>query len=154
MITFLFTLVLPNIADKLGRRLTHTICLACGAMGLISVAWVENKYMLYGCMTGIGIAWASILSMPYAMLSGVLPKDKVGVYMGIFNFFIVLPEIIASLGFGWMMRNVLNNDRLLAVQLGGGLMVIAAVICFILIKDVPVEDEGLRGKLEIEGERI
>ena len=92
--------------------------------------------------------------MPYAMLSGVLPKDKVGVFMGIFNFFIVLPEIIASLGFGWMMRNVLNNDRLLAVQLGGGLMVIAAVICFILIKDVPVEDEGLRGKLEIEGERI
>ncbi len=154
VVTFLFALILPNIADRLGRRLTHTLCLACGAIGLISVAWVENKYMLYGCMTGIGIAWASILSMPYAMLSGVLPKDKVGVYMGIFNFFIVLPEIIASLGFGWMMRNVLNNDRLLAVQLGGGLMVIAALICFLLIKDVPVEDEGLTGKMEIEGERI
>ncbi len=69
--------------------------------------------MLYGCMTCVGIAWASILSMPYAMLSGSLPKDKVGIYMGIFNFFIVLPEIIASLGFGWLMKNVLHNDRLL-----------------------------------------
>lgn len=154
VITFLFALVLPFIADRLGRRLTHSLCLACGALGLISVAWVENKYMLYGCMTGIGIAWASILSMPYAMLSGVLPKGKVGVYMGIFNFFIVLPEIIASLGFGWMMRNVLNNDRLLAVQLGGGLMVLAAVICFLLIRDVPAEDEDMTGKLELEQDRI
>jgi maltose/moltooligosaccharide transporter len=86
-------------------------------------------------MTGVGIAWASILSMPYAMLSGVLPKDKIGIYMGIFNFFIVLPEIMASLGFGWLMRNILNNDRLLAVQIGGFLMIIAASICFFLIKE-------------------
>lgn len=79
---------------------------------MISVAWVHDKNMLYLCMTGVGIAWASILSMPYAMLSGSPLKDKIGIYMGIFNFFIVLPEIIASLGFGWLMRNVLNNDRL------------------------------------------
>ena len=72
--------------------------------------------MLFVCMTGVGIAWASILSMPYAMLSGSLPEDKIGVYMGIFNFFIVLPEIIASLGFGWVMKNVLNNDRLLLLK--------------------------------------
>lgn len=91
--------------------------------------------MLYGCMTGVGIAWASILSMPYAMLSGVLPENKIGVYMGIFNFFIVLPEIIASLGFGWIMKNVLNNDRLAAVQIGGVLMALAAVICYFLIKE-------------------
>ncbi|MNL22419.1 hypothetical protein D3C87_1437680 [compost metagenome] len=91
--------------------------------------------MLYVCMTGVGIAWASILSMPYAMLSGSLPKHKIGIYMGIFNFFIVLPEIIASLGFGWLMREVLHNDRLLAVQMGGGLMVIAAVICYVFIKE-------------------
>ncbi|MFT4093681.1 MAG: MFS transporter [Niabella sp.] len=135
IITFLFALILPYIADKLGRKLTHSLCLLAGAIGLISVAWVKNKYMLYGCMTGVGIAWASILSMPYAMLSGVLPKDKVGVYMGIFNFFIVLPEIIASLGFGWLMRNVLHNDRLLAVQIGGGLMILAAVVCYVFIKE-------------------
>lgn len=135
VVTFLFAFVLPSIANKLGRKLTHSICLLCGAIGLISVAFVENKYMLYGCMTGVGIAWASILSMPYAMLSGVLPENKIGVYMGIFNFFIVLPEIIASLGFGWVMKNVLNNDRLAAVQIGGCLMIIAAVLCYFLIKE-------------------
>jgi maltose/moltooligosaccharide transporter len=86
-------------------------------------------------MVGVGIAWASILSMPYAMLSGSLPKEKVGIYMGIFNFFIVLPEIIASLGFGWLMKNVLNNDRLAALSVGGGLMVVAAIICFVFIKE-------------------
>ncbi|RXK61891.1 MFS transporter [Lacibacter luteus] len=135
VVTFLFALVLPFIADKLGRKLTHALCLLAGAIGLISVAWVQNKYMLYVSMTGVGIAWASILSMPYAMLSGSLPKEKVGIYMGIFNFFIVLPEIIASLGFGWLMRNVLNNDRLLAVQIGGGLMILAATICFLFVKE-------------------
>jgi len=132
VVTFLFAFVLPAIANKLGRKLTHSICLLCGAIGLISVAFVENKYMLYGCMTGVGIAWASILSMPYAMLSGVLPENKIGVYMGIFNFFIVLPEIIASLGFGWVMKNVLHNDRLAAVQIGGVLMIIAALLCYLL----------------------
>jgi maltose/moltooligosaccharide transporter len=135
VVTFLFAFLLPWIADKLGRKLTHSLCLIAGAIGLISVSWVENKYFLFGSMTGIGIAWASILSMPYAMLSGVLPKDKVGLYVGIFNFFIVLPEIIASLGFGWLMRNVLGNDRLLAVELGGVLMVAAAAICYFFIKE-------------------
>ena len=135
VITFGFAFILPTIARKLGRKLTHSVCLLCGAIGLISVAFVQNKYMLYGCMTGVGIAWASILSMPYAMLSGVLPENKIGVYMGIFNFFIVLPEIIASLGFGWIMKNVLHNDRLAAVQIGGVLMVIAALLCYFLIKE-------------------
>ena len=84
--------------------------------------------MLFLSMTGVGIAWASILSMPYAMFAGSLPKDKVGMYMGIFNFFIVLPEIIAALGFGWIMQNVLGNDQLLAVALGGGLMLFAGFL--------------------------
>lgn len=153
VVTFLFALVLPAIADKLGRKTTHSLCLLCGALGLISVSWVENKYLLYVSMTGIGVAWASILSMPYAMLSGSLPKDKVGIYMGIFNFFIVLPEIIASLGFGWLMRNVLNNDRLVAVQIGGGLMILAALICFFFIKESKRVDDTEVTKLEIEEQR-
>ena len=135
VVTFLFAFVLPSIARYFGRKLTHSICLLCGAIGLISVAFVENKYMLFGCMTGVGIAWASILSMPYAMLSRVLPDNKIGVYMGIFNFFIVLPEIIASLGFGWIMKNVLHNDRLAAVQIGGVLMILASLICYFMIKE-------------------
>ncbi|WP_442794372.1 MFS transporter [Pelobium manganitolerans] len=153
VITFLFALVLPAIADALGRKLTHSLCLLCGALGLISVAWVHDKNMLYLCMTGVGIAWASILSMPYAMMSGSLPKHKIGIYMGIFNFFIVLPEIIASLGFGWLMRNVLNNDRLLAVQLGGVLMVLAAIICFVFIKESKNSKPALAKELEIEERR-
>ncbi len=136
VVTFVFALfALPFMADKLGRKLTHSLCLLCGAIGLISVGWVHDKNMLYLCMTGVGIAWASILSMPYAMLSGSLPKNKVGIYMGIFNFFIVLPEILASLGFKWVMKDVLKNDRLLAIQLGGGLFIIAAVLCYLLVKE-------------------
>ncbi len=152
VVTLLFAFVLPFIADKLGRKLTHTLCLLCGALGLISVSWVHDKNMLFVSMVGIGVAWTSILSMPYAMLSGCLPKDKVGIYMGIFNFFIVLPEIIASLGFGWLMKNVLHNDRLAAVQIGGGLMILAALICFFFIKESKV-DEIEAAKLEIEEQR-
>jgi len=136
IVTFVFSLLfLPAIAQKFGRKITHSICLLCGAIGLISVAFVTNKYFLFASMAGVGIAWASILSMPYAMLSGVLPPNKVGVYMGIFNFFIVLPEIIASLGFGWVMKNLLNNDRLIAVEIGGGLMIIAALLCYFLVNE-------------------
>jgi len=155
VVTFLFALVLPFIANKLGRKLTHALCLICGGIGLISVGWVSNKYMLFGCMTCVGIAWASILSMPYAMLSGSLPKDKVGIYMGIFNFFIVLPEIIASLGFGWLMKNLLYNDRLLAVEVGGGLMILAALICYLFVREKRDEkvDETLTTKMEILEER-
>jgi maltose/moltooligosaccharide transporter len=155
VVTFAFAFVLPYIADKLGRKNTHAICLLMGALGLISVAFVKDKNMLFLCMTGVGIAWASILSMPYAMLGNVLPPAKVGIYMGIFNFFIVLPEIIASLGFKWIMNNLLNNDRLLAVQVGGFLMIIAALICFLFIKEKRGEriDENLVTELEIREER-
>jgi len=155
VVTFAFAFVLPSIADKLGRKLTHSICLIVGAIGLISVAFVTNKYMLYACMSCVGIAWASILSMPYAMLSPVLPRNKIGIYMGIFNFFIVLPEIIASLGFKWVMNNVLDNDRLLAVQTGGYLMILAALVCFFFIKEKPVRaiDEPETAEMEILEQR-
>jgi len=155
VITFLFAFILPFIADRLGRKTTHALCLLIGAMGLISVAFVHDKNMLFLCMTGVGIAWASILSMPYAMLGSVIPPEKVGIYMGIFNFFIVLPEIMASLGFKYLMKYVLNNDMMLAVQLGGVLMIIAAVICFVFIKEKKNEkvDEELVSELEIREER-
>jgi maltose/moltooligosaccharide transporter len=156
IVTFVFAFALPFIANRLGRKLTHSICLTFGAIGLITVGFVENKYLLYLNMTGVGIAWASILSMPYAMVSGSLPKDKVGIYMGIFNFFIVLPEIIASLGFKWVMLYWLNNDRMLAIQVGGGLFIIAALICFFFIKEKRLgkEDEVITGELEIREQHI
>ncbi len=155
IITFLFALLIPGIAKKIGRKTTHSLCLLCGAIGLISVRFVTQPYQLYFCMTGVGVAWSSILSMPYAMLAGVLPENKIGVYMGIFNFFIVLPEIIASLFFGWIMEHLLNNDRMLAVQIGGVLMVLAAIICYALIRENKYEtsDESTTALLEITEER-
>lgn len=128
LVTFLFALLLPVLARRLGQKVTHMACLFAGGIGLFSVAYVEAPWMLFLCMTGVGIAWASILSMPYAMLGACLPENKVGIYMGIFNFFIVLPEIIASLFFGSFMNQVLNNDRLLAVQCGGLLMLLAGLL--------------------------
>jgi maltose/moltooligosaccharide transporter len=127
-VCFVFSFALQPMAHALSRRRTHGICLVVGALGLLSVAVIHNKYLLLLSMTGIGIAWASTLSMPYAMLAGSLPAKRVGLYMGIFNFFIVLPEIIASLGFGWVMNHVLGNDRVAAVVCGGGFLLVAALL--------------------------
>ena len=104
------------------------VLLLAGAVGLLAVSVIHNKYLLLVSMTGVGIAWASTLSMPYAMLAGSLPAKRVGLYMGIFNFFIVLPEIIASLGFGWVMNHVLANNRVAAVVSGGGFLLLAALL--------------------------
>lgn len=139
VVAFCFALLIPVIAFRLGRKLTHSVCLLCGAVGLISVGFVTDPYMLYGCMIGVGIAWSSILSMPYAMLAGALPEDKIGLYMGIFNFFIVLPEIIASFCFGWIMIHLLDNNRMMAVQIGGGLMILAAALCYFVVKETREE---------------
>ena len=134
LITFLFAMCIPFIARSIGRKYTHMLCLFCGAAGLISVGFIHQPNMLYLSMSGVGIAWASILSMPYAMLGGCLPEDKIGIYMGIFNFFIVMPEILASLFFGWIMSHLLNNNRLLAVEIGGCLMILAGLLT-LLIKE-------------------
>lgn len=132
LITFLAAFLLPWLADRSSKRATHALCLVLGACGLFSVGFIHDPYLLLLSMTGVGIAWASILSMPYAMLAPALPADKTGIYMGIFNFFIVLPEIMATLGFGWIMEHVLHNDRVSAVMLGGALLSIAALMCLFI----------------------
>jgi len=127
-VCFAFSFVLEKIARRLGRARTHGLCLLAGALGLLSVAAIQDKYLLLLSMTGVGIAWASTLSMPYAMLAGALPPARVGVYMGIFNFFIVTPEIVASVGFGWVMNHLLGNSRMAAVVCGGVFLVLAAIL--------------------------
>src|SRR3954466_8311674 len=101
---FLVALVLPRVAAATSRKTVHAAALVCGALGLLSVYAIHDRYVLLLSMVGVGIAWASILSMPYAILSTALPTDRMGVYMGIFNFFIVIPEIVASLLFGPLTR--------------------------------------------------
>jgi maltose/moltooligosaccharide transporter len=128
LVCFAFSFVLPALAGKFGRKATHSFCLICGGLGLLSVAVIHDKYLLLLSMLGVGIAWASTLSMPYSILAGSLPQGKTGVYMGIFNFFIVIPEITASLGFGWVMGHLLNNNRIAAVVAGGVFFILAAVL--------------------------
>lgn len=139
LVTFLFSFSIPFIVSKMGKKYTHTLCLLIGGLGLISVNFIHVHWMLFVAMGMVGIAWASILSMPYSMLAGCIPQDKIGIYMGIFNFFIVLPEIIASLFFGKFMENVLHNDRLLAVLLGGCLLIAAGILCAFIVKETKAE---------------
>jgi maltose/moltooligosaccharide transporter len=139
-ICFVVSFVLPGLARATNRKLAHTLCLLCGAAGLLSVAVIHDKYVLLLSMTGVGIAWASILAMPYAILAGLLPPQKTGIYMGIFNFFIVIPEIVASLGFGWVMLHLLDNNRLAAVVVGGFFLMLAALLMQ-RVKDVTAEEE-------------
>jgi len=119
---------LASIAKRMGRKHTHSLCLLCGALGLLSVGMIHGKYPLILSMVGVGIAWASTLAMPYSILSGSLPPEKTGVYMGIFNFFITLPEILASVCFGWVMNHIFHNNRLLAVIAGGIFLALAAIL--------------------------
>jgi maltose/moltooligosaccharide transporter len=139
-VCFVFSFALPAVAWHLGRKLTHGLCLAMGAIGLLSVAFISSKYGLLLSMVGVGVAWASILSMPYSILAGALPSGKTGIYMGIFNFFIVIPEILAALVFGKIMQTILTDEsalvrlvggdnRLTAVVLGGISLAVAAVLC-------------------------
>ncbi|MEM6839630.1 MAG: MFS transporter [Cyanobacteria bacterium P01_C01_bin.120] len=144
--------LLPRLALATNRAIAHALCLACGGLGLISLWFVPSPRWVLLPMLGLGIAWSSILSLPYAMLVGALPAKKGGIYMGIFNMFIVLPEIFVSLGLGWIMHNLLDNNRLLAVVLGGGALLLA--IPFTLrVKEVvpqPVVQSSLPPTLESE----
>src|SRR4029079_1518312 len=108
---FAVAFLLPPLARVTSRKLVHAISLLCGAVGLLSVFVIHDKTILLLSMIGVGIAWASILSMPYAVLSGALPAPPLGVYMGIFNFFIVIPEIIASFAFGPIIRAIFGADN-------------------------------------------
>ncbi|MGH7505623.1 MAG: MFS transporter, partial [Longimicrobiales bacterium] len=127
---FLVALALPRLAAATSRKAVHAAALVCGGVALLSLYLIQDRYLLLLSMVGVGIAWASILSMPYAILSTAVPPQRMGVYMGVFNFFIVIPEIIASIGFGPLIRLVFGSDNpnapLNVVMLGGVFLLIAA----------------------------
>lgn len=118
-------LLIPLVARAIGRRWTHLVNLSLGGLGLISFVFIEDPRMLLVAMAGVGIAWASILSLPYAMLSGAVPPEKMGIYMGIFNFFIVIPQILAASVLGLLVRVVFGGDPIYALVTGGVLMILA-----------------------------
>jgi maltose/moltooligosaccharide transporter len=120
--------LLPLLAKRIGRRWTHLFALACGGAGLISIFFISNPDMLAFSMIGIGIAWASILSIPYAMLSSALPSNKMGYYMGVFNFFIVIPQIVAAGILGFILKNFFWNDAIYAMIVGGISFLLAGLL--------------------------
>ncbi len=126
LVAMFFALALPWVAAKTNRKVTHTISLICGGIGLISIYFITNQYWLIASMVGVGIAWASILAMPYAILAGSIPPAKMGVYMGIFNFFITIPQIISSLVNGPIVKHLFNSDAVYAILMAGICLLIAA----------------------------
>jgi len=131
----LMAFLLPVIARKTSRKFTHMIALVAGGLGLISIWFIKNPDLLLLSMVGVGLAWASILSMPYAILTGALPSHRMGTYMGIFNFFIVIPQILAATILGFFTRDLFGGEAIYALVLGGvSLFVAAAMVMF--VKDV------------------
>jgi maltose/moltooligosaccharide transporter len=141
IVCFLVAFALPPLAKKTSRKTVHSIALIAGGVCLIATGFLKGPEakLLWQCtMIGVGIAWASILSMPYAILSGSLPAGRMGVYMGIFNFFIVIPEIIASLALEPVVKQLFENDPVKVVMMGGASMLIAAMMTQFVKDESPV----------------
>jgi maltose/moltooligosaccharide transporter len=119
---------LPWFARVTNRRITHLIALCCGGAGLIAVFFVTSGELLIIPMIGVGIAWASILSMPYAILSSSLPASKMGYYMGVFNFFVVIPQIVAASILGFLVKHLFDGQSIYAFLIGGISMIAAGLL--------------------------
>ncbi|MCC6726997.1 MAG: MFS transporter [Saprospiraceae bacterium] len=135
-VTFLVAFLLAPLAERITKPKAHALCLTLGGLGLLLMGVFTSKYHLIISMIGIGIAWASTVSMPYAIFARHLPPGKLGVYMGIFNFFIVIPEILATLFFGYILKHFLGSNTLYAVMLAGAMLLLAAGLA------LRVKDDG------------
>jgi len=120
--------LLPVLARFTSRKVAHMIALLCGGLGLISIYFISNPNVLLVSMVGVGFAWASILSVPYAILTKSLPSNKMGVYMGIFNFFIVIPQILAASILGFLVTHLFDGQPIYALLLGGGTLILAGLL--------------------------
>lgn len=132
-VAMLFALLLIPISNKVGRKVTHAIALMIGAVSLISIMFIHDKDLLILPMVGVGIAWASILAMPYAILAPHLPQNKTGVYMGVFNFFITIPQIINALFSGLILKYCFASNSIWMIVLSGVFLIFAA--CSVLFVD-------------------
>jgi maltose/moltooligosaccharide transporter len=128
----LVAFLLPVLARYSSRKWTHAIALVTGGIAFLSIGFIKTPLMLILPMLGIGFTWASILSMPYAILTGSIPSDKMGTYMGIFNFFIVIPQILAASILGFFMRQFFHGEAIYALIAGGiSLLIAAATVVFV-----------------------
>ena len=124
----LVAFLLPILAAKTSRKFTHLLALCLGGVGLISIYFISDPNWLLVSMVGIGIAWASILSIPYAMLAGALPPKKMGYYMGVFNFFIVIPQMVAATILGFIVSSFFGNQPIYALVVGGFAMILSGIL--------------------------
>ena len=129
-VAMIYALLLPAIAHKIGRKMTHSLSLIDGAIGLLSIYFITNPDYLIASMIGVGMAWGSILSMPYAILAPALPLRKMGIYMGIFNIFITIPQIINGLFGGMIVKRFFDSQAIFALVMSGCFLIIAAVSVF------------------------
>jgi maltose/moltooligosaccharide transporter len=127
-VSALAAFVLPIFARATSRRVVHTACLVIGGMSLASIFYITSKQMLLLPMIGVGIAWASILTMPYAILAGALPARRMGYYMGLFNFFVVIPQIVSGVLLGQAIRHLFGGHTAQVLVLGGASMALAGVL--------------------------
>lgn len=144
-VSAIYAFFLPAIAKKLGRKKTHTVSLIAGGLGLISIYFISNPNYLIFSMIGVGIAWASILAMPYAILAGSIPARKMGVYMGIFNFFICMPQIVNAIIGGPIVKYLYGGNPIYALVTSGVAFLIAAV-CVLKVYDVDDKTELINAK--------
>lgn len=136
LVAAIYALLLPAIAKKIGRKLTHSVSLFLGGISLMSIYLIEDPNMLLIPMVGIGIAWGSILAMPYAILAGSLPAKKMGIYMGIFNFFITVPQILNGIVGGPIVKRFYDSQAIYAIVFAGiCLLIAAASVVFVEDKD-------------------
>jgi maltose/moltooligosaccharide transporter len=142
LIAAIAAFLLPLLAKKTSRKFTHFIALTFGGLGLISIYFIKEPTaftMEWLPMIGVGIAWASILSIPYAMLSGALPSNKMGYYMGVFNFFIVIPQLVAASILGFLVSQFFNSEPIYALFIGGASMIIAGIISLTINDKLKIE---------------
>ncbi len=135
----LVAFLLPVLAKLTSRKITHLISLVLGGLGLLSITIFKTPELLIISMVGIGIAWASILSMPYAMLAGALPPRKMGYYMGVFNFFIVIPQIVAASILGFLLNTFFDNETIYALIIGGISMIVSGFLTLIVSDRATIE---------------
>ncbi|MCB2410367.1 MFS transporter [Hymenobacter lucidus] len=124
----IFAFIIPLIAARTSRRLTHMLCLLIGGLGLLSLKIITTPELIMVSMGMVGVAWASILSMPYAILAGSLPANRMGYFMGVFNFFIVIPQIVAATLLGWATMHLFRGNTLDTLALGGAAMIVAGLL--------------------------
>jgi maltose/moltooligosaccharide transporter len=125
-VSALYALLLPAIAYKIGRKLTHALSLTAGGIGLISIYFIHDPDLLILSMIGVGFAWAAILAMPYAILAGSIPPYKMGIYMGVFNFFITLPQIVNGIIGGPIVKYIYGSHAIYSIVMAGIFLLIAA----------------------------